>query len=226
MNFQLNDVGVQYNGIPALSDVTVNFTGATVTLITGQTGAGKSTLLKLLTADVLPTSGRVLIDDVSTTTMKPRTRRAFLQRMGIVQQDCRLLETMTAFENVLVPFALRGMNKTDSNSQCLQLFADMNISYVRNKLPHQLSGGERHLVALARALASRPEVIIADEPTGTLDDTTAQAVAQILKSAAAKGSSLILSTHSASLVAEFQHANHIVLNEGTLVTTTTAGDVV
>ncbi len=226
MNFHLNDVGVQYNGIPALSNVTVNFTGATVTLITGQTGAGKSTLLKLLTADVLPTSGTVLIDDVSTTTMKPRTRRAFLQRMGIVQQDCRLLETMTAFENVLVPFALRGMNQADSTAQCLQLFADMNISYVRNKLPHQLSGGERHLVALARALASRPEVIIADEPTGTLDDTTAQTVAQILKSAAAKGSSLILSTHSASLVAEFQYANHIVLHEGTLVTATTAGDVV
>jgi ABC-type ATPase involved in cell division len=173
-------------------------------------------MLRLLYADLIPTSGHVLIDGVSTTTMKIKDKRAVRKRLGIVQQDCRLVSDYTVFDNVLMPYALRGVSKADANRQCLELLADLNISYVKHKLPRQLSGGEQHLVALARALAMQPELIIADEPTGTLDDVTSNDVAIALKHAINKGIGLVVSTHSNAFAEAFSGADRATLAEGTL----------
>ncbi len=215
MDFRLERASVAYGGIPALSAVSFEFSGKGALVLTGPTGAGKTTLLRLLYADVLPTEGDVTIDGVSTRTLRTRARQQLRSRMGIVQQNCRLVSDYTVFENVLMPYALRGLGKAEAQHACMELLADMNISYVRHKLPRELSGGEQHLVALARALAMQPEVIIADEPTGTLDDGTSAEVASILHRALATGIGLIVSTHNPSFSNAFVNATRIHLQEGT-----------
>ena len=137
--------------------------------------------------------------------------------MGIVQQDCRLVSDYSVFENVLLPFALRGMSRQQAEAECLALMADINISYVRHKFPRELSGGERHLVALARALALQPEVIIADEPTGTLDPTTTSEVATIFQRACERGTGVVVSTHNPAFASALPGARSITLAEGALV---------
>ncbi|RPI69330.1 MAG: ATP-binding cassette domain-containing protein [Ignavibacteriae bacterium] len=217
MTITLDHATVAFNGIAALSDVSATITTDQPMVLTGPTGAGKTTLLRLLYADLLPTGGQVLVDGVSTSSMKAKQRRAHRQRLGIVQQDCRLVSDYTVFDNVLMPYALRGVPKTDADRQCLELLADLNISYVKHKLPRQLSGGEQHLVALARALAMQPELIIADEPTGTLDDVTSNDVAIALKHAINRGVGLVVSTHSTAFAEALAGARVLKLSEGSIV---------
>jgi ABC-type lipoprotein export system ATPase subunit len=131
-----------------------------------------------------------------------------------VQQNCRLMRDYTVYENVLMPLAVLGMSKPDAIKRALETLADLHISYVRHKYPHQLSGGERHLVALARAIVVGPEVIIADEPTGTLDEATSASVAEVLRTVASGGTSLVISTHSPSFADAFPTATHVRLAEG------------
>jgi cell division transport system ATP-binding protein len=216
MMFEVQNVTVTYDGFHALRDVTCTIDTGTVTILTGPTGAGKTTLLRLLYADILPTSGEILVDGRSTRSMKGRDIRALRRSLGIVQQDCRLMSHMSVFENVLMPLALGGSSKIDATRRALEILADLNVSYVRHKLPSQLSGGERHLVALARALAVQPAVIIADEPTGTLDERTSLEVAHALNAVAATGTNVILSTHSTTLPQAFTGAQRIVIDEGRL----------
>lgn len=216
MRIDVRDVTVAYDGIPALTNVTLTFEGSGVIMLTGPTGAGKTTLLRLLYADLLPTQGAVLIDDVATSSMKQKQRHDMRRRQGIVQQNCRLVSDYSVFDNVLMPYALAGHSKADATRMCLDLLADMNISYVRHKFPHQLSGGERHLVALARAIATKPELLIADEPTGTLDEATSAHVASTLRSCVTNGMGLIISTHSTNLVSAFPDATICTIAEGVL----------
>lgn len=218
MIIDAQDVTVAYDdGIPALHDVSCTVPEGGVLMITGATGAGKTTLLRVLSADLLPTSGVVLINGKATKRLKSTDLRSIRRRIGVVQQQGRLMRDYTVYDNVLMPLAVAGMSRADASKRALETLADLNISYVRHKVPHQLSGGERHLVALARAMAARPEVIIADEPTGTLDDATSAIVADVLRSRAAAGTSLVISTHSPSFAAAFPTASHLRLAEGALI---------
>ena len=216
MTFELRSVTVQYDAVPALQNVSCVIPSGAVVILTGPTGAGKTTFLHLLYAAAMPTSGEVFVNGESTRTMKRRRIAELRRRIGIVEQDCRLMRDYTVFENVMMALALRGMGKDEATAECLRVLADLNISYVRHKYPRQLSGGERHLVALARAVAADPDVIIADEPTGTLDEVTSSAVAQALSSIAARGVGVILSTHSTSLPAAFPQAGLFGIADGIL----------
>lgn len=216
MRIEVRNATVSYDGIPALNDASLTIDGSGVVMLTGPTGAGKTTLLRLLYGDLLPTQGTVLIDDVPTTSLRPSQKRAIRRRQGIVQQNCKLVSDYSVFDNVLMPYALAGLTKTDATRECLGLLADMNISYVRHKFPHQLSGGERHLVALARAIATKPEILIADEPTGTLDDVTSASVAKTLRSCVESGMALVISTHSSGLVSAFPEATICSINDGVI----------
>lgn len=216
MQIEVRDVTVAYDDIPALNSVSLTFSGQGVVLLTGPTGAGKTTLLRLLYADLVPTSGQVLLDGTVTSTMRPAQRREIRRKQGIVQQNCNLVSDYSVFENVMMPFALAGMSKAESTRLSLELLADMNISYVRHKFPHQLSGGERHLVALARAIATSPEILIADEPTGTLDEKTSASVATTLRSCLERGMGLVISTHSSGLVSAFPEAILCSIEDGKL----------
>lgn len=216
MQFRLERVTVEYAGIPAIRNLSIDYDGTGVLILMGPTGAGKTTLLRLLYANILPTTGQVTIDGVATASMSLSARQKMRQRMGIVQQDGRLMSDYTVFENVLVPFALRGYGRRQAEEACLSLLADLNISYVRQKFPKELSGGERHLVALARALAVNPEVVIADEPTGTLDPATTLEVARVFQRVVDQGVGVVVSTHNPAFAEAFPAARTITLAEGEL----------
>ncbi|MBU3740902.1 MAG: ATP-binding cassette domain-containing protein [Candidatus Kapabacteria bacterium] len=216
MIIDVQDVTMLYDGIPALSNVSATIGQGALIVLTGPTGAGKTTFLRLLYADLLPTSGVVLINGTATSRMKAAQLRTVRRSIGIVQQNCRLVDDYTVYDNMLMPLAVHGLSKADASKRALETLADLDISYVRHKLPRQLSGGERHLVALARAIAVQPGIIIADEPTGTLDEATSMAVAGVLRRQAESGTSLVISTHSASFAAAFPAAQHIHLVEGSL----------
>lgn len=216
MKFRLERVSVEYAGIPAVRNLSIDYDGTDVLILMGATGAGKTTLLRLLYADVLPSQGDVMINGVSTSTMSLKVRQQMRRKMGIVQQDGRLMSDYTVFENVLATYALSGYSRRHAEEACLSLLADLNISYVRQKYPRELSGGERHLVALARALAVNPEVVIADEPTGTLDPATTLEVARIFQRVVDQGIGVVVSTHNPAFAAAFPTARTITLAEGTL----------
>lgn len=169
--------------------------------VTGRSGSGKSTLLATLAGLELPTSGRVLLEgeDLATLDAAARARRRGA-RIGFVFQAYRLLPTMSARENVALPLELAGA--PDASARAEELLARVGLADRAGHLPAELSGGEQQRVALARALAPRPAVVLADEPTGSLDGETAAAMADLLFEATREDAcALLVVTHDLELAA-------------------------
>jgi putative ABC transport system ATP-binding protein len=181
--------------VRAVDGITFQVEPGTSLAITGPSGCGKSTLLSLLGGLEAPTAGRVTIGgrEISSLTERERAR---LRRseLGLVFQSDNLLPFLTAVENVSLQAALGGA--TAEGERCLELLVELGLGGEANKLPDQLSGGQRQRVAVARALVHRPAVILADEPTGSLDADSAATVIDLLLAARAElGSTLVVVTH-------------------------------
>jgi cell division transport system ATP-binding protein len=214
MHIDIRGVSVQFDVIPALSNLNVVMPDGQTTLLVGATGAGKTTFLRLLFADILPTNGSVFLNGQNTSIMKQHQKRELLRKIGVVFQDCKLLMNSTVYENVLYPLVVNNFPKNDIDQICLETLVDTGISHLRDKYPHQLSGGEKHLVALARAIIHNPEFLIADEPTGNLDSNSTVMVAQILQQQIEKGVTVVISTHSNDLISCFPKSARLEISEG------------
>ena len=178
--------------------------------VTGRSGSGKSTLLATLAGLELPTSGRVLLEgqDLAKLDAAARARRRGA-RIGFVFQAYRLLPTMTARENVALPLELAGV--AEATARADQLLARVGLADRAEHLPAELSGGEQQRVALARALAPRPAVVLADEPTGSLDGEPAAAMADLLFEATREDRcALLVVTHDPELAARAGRARALV----------------
>jgi putative ABC transport system ATP-binding protein len=178
--------------------------------VTGRSGSGKSTLLATLAGLELPTSGRVLLEgqDLAELDAAARARRRG-QRIGFVFQAYRLLPTMTARENVALPLELAGAPEATARAE--ELLSRVGLAARADHLPAELSGGEQQRVALARALAPRPAVVLADEPTGSLDGETATAMANLLFEAAREDAcALLVVTHDLELAARADQVRPLV----------------
>jgi putative ABC transport system ATP-binding protein len=183
--------------------------------ITGPSGSGKSTLLGLIAGLDAPSSGRIWLDGTEITGLgEERLARLRGEKVGIVFQFFHLLPSLTAFENVLVPMEIAGA--ADARERARVLVDDVGLSGRGHHYPSQLSGGEQQRIAIARALANDPPIVLADEPTGNLDTATGRLVIDLLIDVNRKrGRTLVLVTHDAELAARADEA--IALRDGRVV---------
>ena len=188
------------NGSVALDDVCLTINDGEFVLVCGHSGAGKSTLFKLLTHEVVPDAGTVIVDDFDVTRMKRSKIPKLRRKLGVVFQDFRLLPNKTVAENIA--FALEVIEEKpkiikEKVSHVLDL---VGLSEKANDLPEDLSGGEQQRVAIARAIVNRPTVLIADEPTGNLDPDTSKDIVELFKHINNFVTTVIMVTHNMDLV--------------------------
>lgn len=188
-------------------DDTMSLEGVTLTVapgefisIVGHSGAGKTTLTKLILAEEKPTDGTVFFESTDIHRLSPRELTKFRRKVGTVFQDFRLLPNKTAYENIA--FAMEAVGATDEEiaSDVPHVLDLVDLGHRVNHFPHQLSGGEKQRLAIARAIITQPELIIADEPTGNLDPLNANEVVEILKKINKLGTTIIITTHNKNVV--------------------------
>ncbi|OGI87021.1 cell division ATP-binding protein FtsE [Candidatus Nomurabacteria bacterium RIFCSPLOWO2_01_FULL_33_24] len=198
INFE--NISKFYNGDPALDSINLSVSAGEFISIVGQSGAGKTTLIKLILAEEKPTSGSVFFDSVDIHSLKNNAITKMRRRMGVIFQDFRLLPRKTVYENIA--FAMETAGKTDEEIETDVPYI-LDLVDIKSKallFPHQLSGGEKQRLAIARAIINQPEVIIADEPTGNLDPINTNEVIQILKKINDLGTTVILTTHNPRII--------------------------
>ena len=191
---------VYENGSIALDDVSLFIDKGEFVVVVGHSGAGKSTLFKLLTHEVVPDSGSVLVNDVDVTRIKTSKIPMLRRKLGVVFQDFRLLPNKTVFENIA--FALEVIEEKPSviKEKVEHVLELVGLEDKANDLPEDLSGGEQQRVAVARAIVNRPLVLIADEPTGNLDPNTSKDIVDLFKHINYFGTTVVLVTHNMDLV--------------------------
>lgn len=185
-----------------LQEVTAEFYEGDFVVLLGPSGSGKSTLLNLTCGIEEPTSGRVTIRDVSLTDLSDRKRTLFRRdHIGFIFQFFNLIPTLTVLENVILPQELAGRTAKEVTPRALELLDAVGLADRRDTFPDKLSGGEQQRIAIARALAHDPMLILADEPTGNLDERTGQIVLDLLLTLTRDaGKTLVMATHSPDIV--------------------------
>ena len=185
---------------PALEDITFRVEAEEFVVLTGPSGAGKTTLLRLLYAAERPDQGHIIVNGRNVTRLSRRRIAEFRRSIGIVFQDFKLLPAKTAFENVAFAQRVFAIPERLIRRRVSEVLARVGISQKKDALPQQLSGGEQQRVALARALVNEPALILADEPTGNLDDLLAQEIMALLYEVNADGTTVLIATHDSKLV--------------------------
>jgi cell division transport system ATP-binding protein len=186
---------------PALEDITFRVEAGEFAILTGPSGAGKTTLLRLLYAAERPDRGNIIVNRRNVTRLARRRIPEFRRSLGVVFQDFKLLPTKTTFENVAFAQRVLAVPEREVRRRVTTVLKRVGISHRQDALPPQLSGGEQQRVALARALINEPALILADEPTGNLDDVRAQEIMALLFELNAEGTTIFLATHDRHLVA-------------------------
>lgn len=186
--------------ITALSDINLEIQGGEFVFIVGPSGAGKSTFLRLLAREYLPTGGKIMLDEVDITKIKSSDIPLYRRKIGFVFQDFKLLDDKTVYENVAIALEVRQFTDEEIRKEVERILKLFEIWDRRNLFPNQLSGGEAQRVAIARAMIGKPELLIADEPTGDLDPHTSWGVMQLLNEINSWGTTIVMATHNQEIV--------------------------
>ncbi len=203
-------------GVLALKEVTFHVAKGEFVFLTGHSGAGKSTVLRLVYAEELPTSGEVRVSGFSTARLMRREVPRLRRRIGIVFQDFRLLEDRTAEENVAFALEVTGARRSIIAPKATRVLAQVGLAAKSQAYPRELSGGEQQRVAIARALVNDPPVLLADEPTGNLDERASRGVFQLLRDINANGTAVVMATHDLDIVRQTNY-RVIELQDGAVV---------
>ena len=184
----------------ALKDVSLTIDDGEFVFITGRSGSGKSTLLRILLKEVEPTSGRVVVNDMDLGRMPRRYVPKYRRQLGVVFQDFRLLKDRNVYENVAFAQRVIGVSGRKIRESVPEMLRMVGLSSKYKSFPHQLSGGEPQRVAIARALINRPDILLADEPTGNLDPHNAMEIMGLLEEINRQGTTVVVVTHSSEIV--------------------------
>ncbi len=200
----------------ALRDVSFEMQKGEFVFLVGHSGAGKSTLLKLLTMAERPTTGEVRVSGYSSFSIKPREVPHLRRRLGVVFQDFRLLPDRTAEQNIAFALEVTGTPSSQIAPKVARLLTQVGLASRATAYPHELSGGEQQRVAIARALANDPFLLLADEPTGNLDDRATHAIYLLLREINARGTSVLMATHDVAMIQRAQQ-RCLELEQGRLI---------
>ncbi len=189
-----------YDDIPALEDINFGIEKGEFVSIVGQSGAGKSTLLRLIFAEEKPTEGNIFVKGKNISKIKNSKLPILRRHVGVIFQDFKLLTNRTVFENVAFTMEVVGKSNEEIKEDVPQVLEIVGLSSKENNYTNELSGGEKQRVSIARALVHRPDIIIADEPTGNLDFINTWDVIQLLMKINQYGTTIILATHDREIV--------------------------
>ena len=201
----------------ALRDLSLHIAKGEFAFLTGHSGSGKSTTLRLIHMSERPTSGEVRVTGYSSERVSDREVWKVRRRVGYVFQDFRLLPGRSALQNVTFALEVTGTDRKHLQPRAQRLLSQVGLSTKAGALVHEISGGEQQRVAIARALANDPYVLLADEPTGNLDDRATRGVMDLFWDINARGMAVLMATHDLELVRRYPHARVLELDDGRLV---------
>lgn len=214
---RLKDVEKEYeNGTYALRGITLTIDDGEFVFLVGPSGSGKSTIIKLLTGEIMPTSGRIVVNGFSLTKISDRQIPLLRRSIGVIFQDFRLIEKKTVYENLSFAMRAVGASPRTIRSRIPYVLELVGLEEKANQYPHELSGGEQQRVAIARALVNNPNTVIADEPTGNLDPARSLEIMRLLDRINELGTTVVVVTHERDLVNRFR--KRVVMLEQGLIT--------
>jgi cell division transport system ATP-binding protein len=203
-------------GDEILHDLSFSIEPQSFQFLTGPSGAGKTTLLRLILLSLKPTRGLISLFGQDATLLDKDAITQLRRRIGVVFQDFRLLDHLTTYENVALPLRVVGRADSSYRGEVVELLRWVGLGDRMHVLPPVLSGGEKQRAAIARALIVRPELLLADEPTGNVDPTLARRLLRLFVELNKSGTSIVIATHDLALMDQFEDARRLVLGDGRL----------
>jgi cell division transport system ATP-binding protein len=212
---QFENVGLRYGtGAETLSDLTFSLKEGGFYFLTGPSGAGKTSLLKLLYLAQRPSRGLIKLFGEDIVTMPRKRLPGFRRRIGVVFQDFRLVQHLSTFDNVALPLRVAGVEEKDLETPVREMLNWVGLGHRSSARPATLSGGEQQRVAIARAVIARPELLVADEPTGNVDPEMAKRLLHLFDSLNKLGTTVVVATHDIHLIARIARAEMLRLDRG------------
>ncbi len=205
----LSDVTKNFDKKRVFHDVCLIIKKGELVFLTGPSGAGKTTMLKLVYCFERPDSGKVFVDDVEVSTLKQKNIPQLRRDIGIVFQDFRLFSDKTVYDNVAVALQFNGMHPQKTRGYVNEILEKVGLLKTAKYFPQYLSGGEQQRIVIARAMVTKPKVILADEPTGNLDEANAESIMYLLNEISEKGTTVLIATHNKDI---YQGSGHRVLH--------------
>ncbi len=221
---KLEHVSKSYQaGVPALNDVSLNIEAGEFVFVVGDSGSGKSTLIKLLLKELDPTEGIITINDKNLNKIKHKQIPKFRRNIGVVFQDFRLLKDRNIYDNVAFAQKVIGVPTRSIKKNVPVMLSMVGLAAKYRSFPRQLSGGEQQRVAIARALINEPKILLADEPTGNLDNNNAWEIMKLLEEINEKGTTVVVVTHNMEIV-KTMNKRVITMKKGVIVDDNKGGD--
>ena len=210
---RLKDVEKTYeNGTEALQGISFTIEDGEFVFLVGPSGSGKSTIIKLLTGEVIPTAGRVMVNGFSMSRISDRQIPYMRRTIGVIFQDFRLIPKKTVFDNLSLAMRAVGATPRDIRTRIPYVLELVGLKGMEDRYPDELSGGEQQRVAIARALVNNPSTIVADEPTGNLDPNRSLEIMTLLERINALGTTVVVVTHERDLVNHFD--KRVIIDHG------------
>lgn len=188
-----------YDNHSAVRDINIQVNKGEMAFVTGQSGAGKTTLLKMIYLAERPDSGNIIVAGYNTTTITEKGIPLLRRNIGVVFQDFKLLSNKTVYDNIALALRIRGMTEYEIKEKVMNALKLVNLRHKAESYPLTLSGGEQQRITISRAIVGEPTVLLADEPTGNLDDENAKNIMNIFREINAKGTTILIATHNQSL---------------------------